>query len=349
MNRILDVIVYFAHIFDPVVLDVLVHHIIDTNKDEIDKTFLPFTSNNWIDIFNRKVYLLSFQAFQLRNRICACVPVLLPSKINQIFDNIELRHHKTFAQSFSWFVPIIIKQTVTSYEHTKYILFHMLTFKAMKMIFDPEFKFVSSYYVINKQINFNKQNNYWKQFNIVRAIVADFYLKNFASAEENIHTVYEFMNNNDITFDYFKGGSIGHYNGIYVNELTFTKLFIAYRYIDIPDYVYIVYNDTEYYNSYVNKIKTIIDNIDNSFDFTSFVNKKLCDMKYYNFILCNREYIKKYEPQLKNSRKNRKSQKYHYDSFRKYEIIKCRKNTQRRYEKNYRDGRRKCRLVEQCS
>lgn len=363
MEAILAAIMCMSQVFDPVILMTMLEHIITTNQDELEKTFVSF---------NGIYILLSIPLFQLRNRILSTIPALLPSKVNEVFDNFMNKPRQAIQYDL-WGNPQIIEKQVMSYEETKYVLFHAMTFKAM-MTFVPQFNLHRWCYYANDSEFFMP-----KHFNLVREVVAEYYLKNFASAEENLDTVYDFMDNNDITYEYFEEHLPGRYQRTDVNTFTFTNLLSVYEYqyemkyhCEIADY----FNDEigQWVHGHTSSLVAFIDEFNKNFDFTSFVNKKLIDKEYESILFLRTQinedkYVngteysgKYYDPNVYSPHIYPhlfKDEDLHdttlkYPEKENHHAIKMAKKVRgkspkRRRKQNRRGGRHKCSLVEQFS
>ena len=334
MESIIATIVCLAQLFDPVVLTVMLTHIIRTNLDEIEKTFVSFSGR-------RK--LLSFPWFQLRNKTRSCVSALCPSKVNEIFDEIETRPRQLIIRSI-WHNDWTINQTVVPSEYTKNALFHVMTFRTM-------FTFVHQYNN-SKWSYYASDSDFFlqKHFDCVRKLVAEFYLKNFASPQESMKSVYQYMDNNDVTYEHFVHG-YRRYSDTYDDRVLFTDLFDVYNY-----YMEMSTMSMHPYGDYhVTSMKAIIDHFDKHFDLTSFVNKKLLT-KEYEPILLLRSNINEHKEQQDYFEMD--FQEYDDDDYippstkkdyhsAKMSKRKARGKSPKHREQNRRGGRRKCRLVEQ--
>lgn len=362
MEAILTTIVCLSQAFDPVILTTMLEHIITSNRDELEKTFVSFKGTG---------ILLSIPLFQLRNKILATIPALLPSKVNEVFDNFMNKPRQAIRYDL-WGRTRTIEKKVMSYEHTKYILFHAMTFKAM-LTFVNRFNSHRWCYYANDREFFLP-----KHFNLVRKAVAEYYMKNFASAEENLDTVYDFMDNNDVTYEYFEEHLPGRYQRTSVNLFTFTSLLSVYEYQyelkynrEVADY----FNNEigEWVHGHTSSLVAFIDEFGKNFDFTSFVNEKLIDKEYESILFLRTqihedEYVngtkysgEYYDPNVYSPHRYPhlfKDEDLHdttlkYPEKENHHAIKMAKKKcvrkQTRREKNRRGGRHKRPLVEQFS
>jgi len=228
-----------------------------------------------------------------------------------------------------------------------------MAFKAM-VTFIPQFnKYRETYYVTDSKFFLPKH------FNRVRKVVAEYYLKKFASAKENLHTVYDYMDKNGITYKYFKEHLPGRYHGMNVDNFTFTRLFSVYEHAYNLEWMYThpEYYDYEYgqyRREYVNSLVSFVNDFERNYDFTTFIREKFLD-KEYETILFLRTQVNEHEEQsgyigmLYETIDDYipPSTKEDHHSAKMAKKMRCK--SPKRREQNRRGGRYKRPLVEQCS